>query len=75
MVAKFLYLNNLSLQRQPFELLNDERKVRATPLFPSAIVHGIESHACQIFRFFFSVIFSGPRFVEIHTFCYHGNVM
>ena len=74
MVAKFLYLNNLSWQRQPFVLLNDERKVWATPLFLSEIVHGVESHACQVFRSF-SVIFPGPWFVEIHKFCHHGNMM
>ena len=74
MVAKFLYLNKLSWQRQPFALLNDERKVWATALFLSAIVHGVESHACQIL-WFSSVIFQGPWFVEIHKFCYHGDVM
>ena len=30
----------------------------------------------QTFQFFIiiSTIFTGPRFVEIHKFCYHGNV-
>ena len=31
-----------------------------------------ESHTHQLF-FFFNVAFAGPRFVEIHKFCYHGN--
>ena len=37
--AKFLDLNNLSLQRRPSALSNDGRKVWATVLFLSAIVH------------------------------------
>ena len=38
--------------------------------------HGQEqSRTCQFFRFFFSAIFAGPRFVELQNFCYHGNVM
>ena len=40
MVAKFLNLNNLSGQRQPFALWNDGRKVQATVLFLSAIFVG-----------------------------------
>ena len=36
--------------------------------------HAQERHTRQFFRFYFSAIFAGQRFVEIQTFCYHGNV-
>ena len=39
MVAKFLDLNNLSWQRRPSAFLNNGRKVWATVLFLSAIMH------------------------------------
>ena len=71
MVAKFLDLNNLSWQRRPFALSNDGRKLWATILILSAIMH--RSHACHLYRFF-SAIFAGPRLVEIQKFRYHGNV-
>ena len=51
MVARFLDLNNLSWQRRPFALSGDGRKLWATILFLSAIIH--RSHACQIVLFFF----------------------
>ena len=51
MVAKFLDLNNLSWQRRPFALSIDGRKVWATILILSAIMH--RSHACHLYRFFF----------------------
>ena len=50
-------------------LSNDGRKVWATVLLLSAIMH----------RKFILVnvvpVFAGPRFVEVQTFCCHGNVM
>ena len=35
--------------------------------------HTQESHTCQLFRFFLSAIFEGPRVVEILKFCCHSN--
>ena len=70
--ANFLDLNNLSSQRRPFALLNDGRKVRAYSLFLKAIMH---RKVTDVNFLFFSVIFAGPRFVEIQKFCYHGHVM
>ena len=52
MVAKFLDLNNCSWQRRPFAFSNDGRKVWATILIQSAIIH--RSHACHFYRFFSS---------------------
>ena len=52
MVAKFLDLNNCSWQRRPFAFSNDGRKVWATMLIQSAIIH--RSHACHFYRFFSS---------------------
>ena len=40
-------------------------------LFVSVCNHAEENHACQFFRSFYRL---GPRFVEIHKFCYHDNV-
>ena len=67
MEAKFLNLDNLSWRRQSFALSNDERIVWTTVLFLSAIIYSKVIHVN--FFVFFSVIFEGPRFVEIH-----GNV-
>ena len=67
MVARFL-------DRDGHLLSNDEREVWATVLFLSAIMHRKIIHVIFFFRFFFSVVFAGPRFVEIQKFCYHGNV-
>ena len=33
-----------------------------------------KSHTSFFFSFFFSVVFTGARFVDIQKFCYHGNV-
>ena len=33
-----------------------------------------KSYMSFFFSFFFSVVFAGPRFVEIQKSCYHGNV-
>ena len=38
-LARVMDVNHLSRQRQPFTLSNDRRKVWATVLFPSAIMH------------------------------------
>ena len=56
-------------QRRPFALLNAGIKVLASVLFLSAILHRKVIHVI-----FISAIFAGPRFFEIPTFCYHGNV-
>ena len=66
MVARFL-------DRDGHLLSNDEREVWATVLFLSAIMHRKIIHVIFFFVFF-SVVFAGPRFVEIQKFCYHGNV-
>ena len=57
MVAKFLDLKNLSWQRRPFLLSNNRRKVWATVLFLSAIMHRKVIHvnffvfsSCHIWR-------------------------
>ena len=55
MVAKFLDLNNCSWQRRPFAFSNDGRKVWATILIQSAIMH--RSHACHFYRFFFFLLY------------------
>ena len=70
MVAKFLDLNNLSSQQQPFALSNDGSEVWATVLLLSN--HAQERHTCQFFSFF-SARLAGPQFVKIQTFCFHGN--
>ena len=54
-----------SQQRRSFALLNDGRKVWATVLFLSVIMHKKVIQSCQ---FFFSAIFAGPLFVEIRKF-------
>ena len=72
MVPKFLDLNNLSWQRQPFALSNGGRKVMGYGFVPECN-HAQRSHACQ-FVPFFSATFAVPRIVEIQKFCYHGNV-
>ena len=69
MVAKFLDLSNLSRQKRPFVLSNDGRKVWATVLLLSAIMHR------KVILVNVVPVFAGPRFVEVQTFCYHGNVM
>ena len=76
MEAKFLDLRNLSLQRRPSALSNDGRKVWATVLFLSAIVHRKVIHVISFLFFFFSffLTFARPRFADIQKFCYHGNV-
>ena len=63
MVARFLDLNNLSWQTWPFALSNDGRKVWATIVFLSAIMH--RSHACQIFSFF--VLFFFLPYLQDHA--------
>ena len=50
-------------------LLSDGRKVWATSLFLSAIMHKF------VHVNFFFAIFAGPWFVEIQKFCYHGVVV
>ena len=55
MVAKFLDLDNLSWQRQPFALSNDGRKVWATVLFLSAIMQRKVIHV-HFFVFFLPFI-------------------
>ena len=60
MVARFLDLNNLSWQRWSFALSNDKRKVWATVLFLSVIMHRKVIHD-SFFVFCFSAIFAGPR--------------
>ena len=63
MVAKFLDLNNLSLQRKPFALSNDERKAWATVLILSdKIMHRKLTQVMPIFFLFCSAIFARPRF-------------
>ena len=54
-----------------FTLLNDGRKVWATVLFLSGIMH---RKVMRVNFFVFPAIFAGPRFVENQKFCYHGNV-
>ena len=66
MVARFL-------DRDGHLLSNDARKLWATVLFLSAIMHRKVIHVI-FFSFFFSVVFAGPWFVEMQKFCYHGNV-
>ena len=62
MVAKFLDLNNLSLQRKPFALSNDERKAWAIVLILSdKIMHRKLTQVMPIFSFC-SAIFARPRF-------------
>ena len=53
-----------------FALSGDERKVWATILFLSGIMH-----SKVIFLFISAILFAGPGFVEIQICCYHGNVM
>ena len=52
MVAKFLDLNNLSSQQQPFALSNDGSEAWATVLLLSAIIHRKVIHV-NFFSFFF----------------------
>ena len=52
MVSKFLDLKNLSWQSRPFLLSNNRRKVWATVLFLSAIIHRKVIHVnCFVFSF------------------------
>ena len=51
--------------------LNDGRKVWAIVLFPSAIMRRKVIH---VIFFAFTVMFAGPRFIEIEKFCFHGNM-
>ena len=53
MEAKFLDLNNLSLQRRPFALSNDGRNVWATVLFKVQSCTGKSSTSFLFFSFFF----------------------
>ena len=63
MVAKFLDLNNLSLQRKPFALSNDERKAWAIVLILSdKIMHRKLTQVTPFFFSFCSAIFARPRF-------------
>ena len=55
MVAKFLNLNNLSWQRQPFALPNDGRKEWASVYFLSAIMQRKVIHD-NFIRFFLSYL-------------------
>ena len=59
-VAKFLYLNNLSWQRWLFALLKDGRKVWATILFLGAIMH---RKVLSIFSF---SLFSFLQYLQDH---------
>ena len=58
MEAKFLDLNNLSLQRwpRPFALSNDGRKVWATVLFLSAMMHRKVIHVIFFVSFFLTYL-------------------
>ena len=66
------YGGKISGCQHSFALFNDGRKVRATVLFLSAIMHRKVIHV-NFFAFFLA-IFAVPRFVEIQEFYYHGIV-
>ena len=66
----------MSEAKRLFSLATDARKVRATILFLSVMVHSkvvFFFGVCFLVCFYFA-IFDGPRFVEIHKFCYHGSL-
>ena len=63
-----------------FSQATDARKVRATVLFLSVMVHSkVVFFVCEcacgcFFVCFYFAIFAGPKFVEIYKFCYHGSL-
>ena len=66
----------MSEAKRLFSLATDARKVWATVLFLSVMVHSkvvFFFGVCFLVSFYFA-IFDGPRFVEIHKFCYHGSL-
>ena len=72
MVAEFLDLTN------PFFIemaICDVKRLRKRMdyCFVPESNHAQESQTCQFF-IIISAILTGPRFVEIQKFCYHGNV-
>ena len=69
MVAKFLDLSITSWDRRPFALLDDGRKVLATVLFLSAILH--EKVINVIFLKFFWVFYHNCR----STFCWDPEIL
>ena len=71
MVAEFLDLTN------PFFIemaICDVKRLRKRMdyCFVPECNHAQESQTCQFF-IIISAILTGPRFVEIQKFCYHGN--
>ena len=72
MVAKCLDLNSLCWWRRPFAFSNDARKVWATVLFLSAIIHRKDTNVHFFLLFFFAAIFARAQFVKIQKFWYHG---
>ena len=70
MVAQFLDLNNLSLQRKLFALSNDERKV-----WPTVFMHKKLTQVMPVFFFRFILpYFQDHSFVDFQILCYHSNV-
>ena len=43
-------------------------------LWVAVLVLSVIIHRKVLHVDFFSAVFAGPRFVEIQTFCYNGNV-